>query len=61
MAGGFSDQRRSLDYIKYGMKVGIMTVGSAGFGAVLALFMSSFEFNSTMGVNTDKSTRSQLK
>ena len=47
--------------MKYIMKVGLMTVGSAGFGVVIGMFMSSFEFNSSMGVDTDKSTRSQLK
>lgn len=58
MAGAFSDQRRSMDSVKYGMKLALMTIGSAGFGAVLALFMSSFEFNSSMGVDVDRSTRS---
>ena len=43
------------------MKIVLMTGASAGFGVVMGMFMSSFEFNSTMGVDTDRSTKSQLK
>jgi len=43
------------------MKVGLITVASAGFGVIMGFFMSSFEFNSTMAVDTERSTRSQLK
>ena len=41
--------------------MGMITFASAGFGAVMGMFMSSFEFNSSMQVDTDRSTRSQLK
>ena len=43
------------------MKLILITGGSAGFGALMALFMSSFEFNSSMNIDTSRSTRSQLK
>ena len=43
------------------VKVGMITVASAGFGLVMGLIMSSFEFNSTRVVNTDKSNIAQLK
>jgi hypothetical protein len=42
-------------------KLALMTVGSAGFGVLMGMFMSSFEFNSTMQVDTSRSTCSQLK
>lgn len=61
MTGAFSESRRQQDTMKYIMKVGMMAGGSAAFGVVIGMFMSSFEFNSTMGVDTDRSTRSQLK
>ena len=43
------------------MKLAMITFASAGFGVIMGFFMSSFEFNSTMAVDTDRSTRSQLK
>lgn len=57
----FSERRRAQDYIKNVFRICIMTIGSGAFGAAIAMFMSSFEFNSSMGVDTDRSTRSQLK
>lgn len=39
-------------------KIGLITFASAGFGVVMGLIMSSFEFNATMGVDTSRSTRS---
>lgn len=50
-----------LGLIKNLMKIAMMTGASAVFGVVMGMFMSSFEFNSTMGVDTDRSTKSQLK
>ena len=47
--------------IKMMIKIAMITGVSAGMGIVMALFMSSFEFNSTMAVDTDRSTKSQLK
>ena len=38
-----------------------MTVASAGFGFFMGLIMSSFEFNRQMHIDTDRSTRSQLR
>ena len=43
------------------MKVFMITTVSAGFGILMGFFMSSFEFNSSMGVDVNRSTRSQLK
>lgn len=43
------------------IKIVMITGVSAGMGVVMALFMSSFEFNSQMAVDTDRSTKSQLK
>ena len=51
----------ALNTQKMAMKIAIMTIGSFGFGAVMAMFMSSFEFNSTMAIDTNRSTTSQLK
>ena len=42
-------------------KCALVTVASAGFGFFMGLIMSSFEFNRTMHIDTDRSTRSQLK
>ena len=42
-------------------KVALITCASAGFGVAMGFVMSSFEFNSTMGVDTTRSTKSQLK
>lgn len=61
LRGSFTDAMIQLSMMKTALKVGLITVASAGFGVVMALVMSSFEFNSTMGVDTSRSTRSQLK
>ena len=42
-------------------KIGLITGASAGFGFAMGFIMSGFEFNSTRAVNTDKTSRSQLK
>ena len=42
-------------------KVCLITGASAGFGFAMGFIMSGFEFNSTRVVNTDRSSRSQLK
>ena len=42
-------------------KIVMITGASAGFGIFMGLLMSSFEHNSTMVVDTSRSTKSQLK
>mmetsp|Transcript_17154 Transcript_17154/g.23132 ORF Transcript_17154/g.23132 Transcript_17154/m.23132 type:complete len:100 (+) Transcript_17154:183-482(+) len=42
-------------------KVALITGASAGFGFALGFIMSGFEFNSTRVVNTERTSRSQLK
>ena len=42
-------------------KVGLITLASSGFGFAMGFIMSGFEFNSTRVVNTDRTSRSQLK
>ena len=42
-------------------KIAMITGASGGFGFALGFIMSGFEFNSTRIVNTDVSSRSQLK
>jgi hypothetical protein len=42
-------------------KLVMITGASAGFGIFMGLLMSSFEHNSTMVVDTSRSTKSQLK
>ena len=42
-------------------KIAMITGASAGFGIFMGLLMSSFEHNSTMVVDTSRSTKSQLK
>ena len=50
-----------VDAPKHFLKLVMITGGSAVFGGVIALFMSSFEFNSSLNVDVDRSTRSQMK
>ena len=57
----FTDNMIAQSTMKMLVKIAIITGASAGMGVVMALFMSSFEFNSTMAVDTDRSTKSQLK
>ena len=54
----FTEKQASINIVKNVLKICLMTGASAGFGVVMGLFMSSFEFNSTMGVDTDRSTKS---
>ena len=42
-------------------KVGLITGASAGFGFAMGFIMSGFEFNSSRVINTDRTSRSQLK
>jgi hypothetical protein len=59
--GTFTDKMVVLSRLKMLGKIMLLTVASAGFGVVMGLIMSSFEFNATMGIDTNRSTRSQLK
>ena len=44
-----------------GLKVAMMTIASAGFGVAMGLFTASFEYNMTMGVDTSRSSWSQVR
>lgn len=57
----FTDNMIEQSYLKSLIKIMMITGVSAGMGIVMAMFMSSFEFNSQMAVDTNRSTRSQLK
>ena len=54
----FTEKMIMLNTMKMALKVGLITVASAGFGLIMGFFMSSFEFNSTMQVDTNRSTTS---
>lgn len=54
----FTDNAIEQSYLKSLIKIGMITGVSAGMGIVMAMFMSSFEFNSQMAVDTSRSTRS---
>ena len=47
--------------LKLVAKIALITAASGGFGVMMGLVMSSFEFNHTMQIDTDRSTKSQLK
>ena len=51
----------SINSTMMGLKVFLITGASAGFGLAMGFFLSSFEFNSTRAVDTDRASRSQLK
>ena len=57
----FTDKMIYLSSFKMIGKCALITVASAGFGFMMGLIMSSFEFNRQMHIDTDRSTRSQLK
>ncbi len=48
----------TLNWGKMALKLAGITVVSFGFGAVMGMFMSSFELNASAGVDTDRTTRS---
>lgn len=56
--GTFTDKMVVLSRMKMMAKLALLTVASAGFGVVMGLIMSSFEFNATMGIDTNRSSRS---
>ena len=57
----FTDKMIFLSSFKMMGKWALITFASAGFGVMMGLIMSSFEFNRQMNIDTDRSTRSQLK
>ena len=57
----FTDTMIFLNGFKMMGKIALITLASAGFGFFMGLIMSSFEFNRQMHIDTDRSTRSQLK
>ena len=57
----FTDNMMAQSTMKIFMKIAMITGVSAGMGIVMAIFMSSFEFNSQMAIDTQRSSRSQLK
>ncbi|CAI2381831.1 unnamed protein product [Moneuplotes crassus] len=56
-----TDKTIFLNSFKMLGKCALVTFASAGFGFFMGLIMSSFEFNRQMHIDTDRSTRSQLK
>ena len=54
----FAEKMISLMSLKMFGKVVMITGASAGFGIFMGLLMSSFEHNSTMVVDTNRSTKS---
>ena len=58
LRNSFTDKAIQNSYMKMLMKIVMITGVSAAMGVVIALFMSSFEFNSQMAVDTNRSTRS---
>ena len=48
----------TLNWPKVALKITGISVVSFGFGAMMGMFMSSFELNASAGVDTDRSTRS---
>lgn len=61
MRNSFTDAQISHSIPKFCIKIAGIAGISFGFGALMGMFMSSFEFNSSLGVDTDRSTKSQLK
>ena len=57
----FTDKMIHLSSLKMVGKCALITIASGGFGFLMGLIMSSFEFNRQMQIDTDRSTRSQLK
>ena len=61
MQSSFTEKMIEHGWLKCAMKVVMSAGGGLVLGAGMAMMMSSFEFNSTMGIDTDRSGRSQLK
>uniref|UniRef100_A0A7S3CM59 Uncharacterized protein n=1 Tax=Strombidium rassoulzadegani TaxID=1082188 RepID=A0A7S3CM59_9SPIT len=50
-----------MERTKIAMKLTMMTVGSAVFGFGMGIFMGSFEYNMTMGIDTNRGGWSQVR
>lgn len=59
--GAFTEKLLSHNMWMMAGKIGLITCASAGFGFAMGFIMSGFEFNSSRVVNTDRTSRSQLK
>ena len=58
VVGPFTEKMIQMEIPKMLMKIGLITVVSGAFGFAMGFVMSSFEFNATMGIDTNRSTRS---
>ena len=59
--GAFTEKLLSHNAFLMGAKIFLITGASAVFGFALGFIMSGFEFQSTRVINTDRTSRSQLK
>ena len=59
--GAFTEKLLANNLLMMCGKIGLITGASAGFGFALGFIMSGFEFNSSRVVNTDRTSRSQIK
>ena len=59
--GAFTEKLLSNNMMIMVGKIGLITGASAGFGFAMGFIMSGFEFNSSRVVNTDVTSRAQLK
>ena len=57
----FTERALEANKMMMGLKVGLITGGSAVFGLGMGFIMSSFEFNSSRVVDTDRTSTAQLK
>jgi hypothetical protein len=58
LQSSFTEKMIEHGWIKQAMKVVFSAGGGFVLGAAMAMMMSSFEFNSTLGIDTDRSGRS---
>jgi len=61
MEGSFTEKTFELAKAKMYLKVGMITVASAFFGLGMGMLMGSFEFNMTMGIDTNRGGWSQMR
>ena len=59
--GAFTEKLLAQNVFMMGAKICLITGASAGFGFALGFIMSGFEFSSSRVINTDRTSRSQLK
>jgi hypothetical protein len=61
MEGSFTEKTFELEKTKMFLKVAMITVASAFFGLGMGMLMGSFEFNMTMGIDTNRGGWSQMR